>query len=80
VLKADLLCSNEQLCDRMKLDVSGISSNCMDVQLTTVYVERFVSSIISFNDSMNNTLRQCYISTRKSWDYYFSFPRICCRL
>jgi len=27
----------------------------MDVQLTTVYVERFVSSIISFNDSMNNT-------------------------
>jgi len=65
VLKADLLRSNKQLCDRMKLDVSGISSNCMDVQLTTVYVERFVSSIISFNDSMNNVASMLYFNEKK---------------
>ena len=43
MLKANSLCSNEQLCDRIKLDMSEINSNCMDVQLTFIYLEGLYS-------------------------------------
>lgn len=71
MLKADSLRSNEQLCDRIKFDVSGINSNCMDIQLTTVYLEGFVSSIISFNDSKNT--RDCCFNEKKVETIYFFF-------
>jgi len=74
MLKANSLCSNEQLCViSYKDDISEINS--MYVQLTFIYLKGlflYYFSIISFNDEYH-MLRQCYISTRKSWNYYFSF-------